>query len=502
MERWSMATAIKQGANEAHLQDNGKRHKAQHLREGGRVSMSRRTKWIIGAVAALLGATPAMAQGPAGTMNYGPPVHELPIPLMWDQRDEGFYFSAEALVMRINNTLNGQTVAKRGFIDRDGSIVGNPDGGTVDVFDTNTPPNYFTTLFVERGPAGARYGSQAEALNTNQISSEQWQPGTRLTLGYRFRNGMALEASYSSLTKSRQSVTAGTVPRSGSTAQDNADSFLYGDYFNFSPYFAGPNREMISNVFLLTLPPGTTGAVGLNPVPLDLVNLGGFAVPAYGITNGAEYWTMSELLSIHTTELNLRVPVAQFEGTRTYWTGGLRYISFTERFRMTVEDHGFPTGINTTIPFVDGFSDNETRPEWSLRYTVKQKDIFYGLQTGVGGEAYIASGFAVSLDAKIGVLAQHSKASTVLQRLDLVSDIGVIHSNNQFNIAGLVQGGAYLWWYAHEGITFRVGYEYMGILGARRITDPIDYDWGRMNPQGSNTLLSVDGFNMGVSFTF
>ena len=47
---------------------------------------------------------------------------EIPLPVAWGDRDEGFYFSAEAAVMRINSALRGQNVARRGYVDLDGSI--------------------------------------------------------------------------------------------------------------------------------------------------------------------------------------------------------------------------------------------------------------------------------------------------------------------------------------------------------------------------------------------
>lgn len=500
MERWPIATATTNEGNDTSLNATEERHTAQHLRQGGRVSMSLRTKWIMAVTAALLGTSSASAQQQLGTANLASPQWEVPMPLSWGEKDEGFYFSAEATVMRINNALRNQTVARRGFIDRDGSIVGDPEGGTLDVFDTANPPNYITTLLANRGPAGAVYGSQEVALSTGDVNRDMFQPGTRLTLGYRLRNGMSVEASYLGITKSRTSATGGIIPRSGGTAQDNADSYLYSDFYNFTPYYAGPQREILSNVFLGTTPPGTAGAVFIAPTPADLATYGAFAVSAYGITNGFERVIISELLAAHTMELNLRVPVLQVEGTRTYWTGGLRYLSTTERFRMVIEDMGFPDQGATTIG--NGtIQDNEVRNEWGLRYTNKQKNTFYGLQTGVGGEAYLMNGFAVSLDGKIGLLAQQSRTSVTLNRLD--SAIGLQkRTNNEFTMAPMFQGGAYLWWYAHEGITFRAGYEYMGVLNAVRMTDPIDYDLGRLDPRSKKTLWSLDGFTLGVSFTF
>lgn len=464
--------------------------------------MSRRTKlWIFAAAAALLGTSSAAAQGPASTANYNaPPQWEAPIPLAWGDRDEGFYFSAEAAVMRINNALRGQVVAKRGFRDYDGTLRGNPDGGFVNVFDNANPPNFITTLLAERGPAGAVYGSQEVALDTDELHRDAFQPGTRISIGYRMRNGMVIEASYLGVTKFRSAASAGIIPQNGGTGLDNDSSYLYSDFYNFSPYYAGPQREILSNVFLGQLPPGSAGGdVSIAPVPLDLQRFGAFATNAYGITNGFELVTITELLAMHTAELNLRVPVAQFEGTRTYWTGGLRYISTTERFRMVIEDQGFPDALanlgNGTI------TDNETRNEWSMRYTAKQKNIFYGLQTGVGGEAYLTNGFAISLDGKIGLLAEQSRSSVTVNRLD--SDLGLLkRTYNSFTIAPMFQGGAYLWWYAHEGITFRAGYEFLGVLNAVRMTDPIDYNLGRLNPTTRNSFWSLDGFTLGVSFNF
>jgi hypothetical protein len=505
MERWPMATATTQGKHTASLHETCKQHEAQHLRQGGRVSMSRRTKWIIAAAAALLGASPASAQSAVlGTTNTSSPTWEVPIPLMWDQnKDEGFYFSAEAAIMRINNSLQNQVVAKRGFIDYDGSIKGDPNGGVINIFDTANPPNYITTLFTDRGPAGAIYGSQAVALSTGQINNDVFQPGSRFTIGYRLRNGITIEGSYMGITKSRVGATAGVTPPNHSTGQDNSDSYLYGDFYNFSTLYSGPSREILSNVFLMTIPPGAGNNLGIAPVPADLRNLGGFAVSAYGITNGAEIFRIAETMGIHTSELNLKVPVAQFEGTRTYWTGGLRYISFTEQFRMITQDFGFPDSLNTSIPFTGGVISSEDRPEWALQYTNKQKDIFYGLQTGVGGEAYLFNGLAFSIDGKIGIMAENSKSSTVLQRMDYpTSGIGQQRTDNLFTVAGMFEGGAYLWWYAHEGITFRVGYEFLGILNARRMVDPIDYNLGQLNPTAHNSFLSLDGFVMGFSFIF
>jgi hypothetical protein len=452
-------------------------------------------------MAVALLATPAWAQPQLGTTNLGPPLWEAPIPLMWGERDEGFYVSAEAVVKRMNNPLRYQVVAKRGFVDLDGSIRGDQTGPIIEILDP--AGNFITALNIFRGPAGAIYGSQDIALTTRDVDRDLFQPGARLSFGYRMRDGITFEISYEGITKSRQNAFAGTMPKTGNAEQDADNSFLYGDFYNFSPYFGGPNRDVISDVFLLPLPAALLGGGSFTPTPWpqnDLINYRGYVIPAYGITNGAEFWSISHLMAIHMAQLNVRVPVLQVEGTRTYWVGGFRYISHTERFRMQVEDIGF--SATPTDPFNGGDEGTVSNPEWSLRYTVKQKNHYYGLQTGVGGEAYLFNGFAIGVDLKAGVFAENSRTTTVLQRLDLDSGVGIKRTNNQINMAAMIEGGAYLWWYAHEGITFRFGYEYMGLIGARRITEPLIYDWGNLNVRARNTWLSLDGIVAGVSFVF
>jgi hypothetical protein len=459
--------------------------------------MISRTKWIAALGLSFL-ATPAWAQPNPGTTNFGSPQYETPFPFMWGQHDEGFYFATEAVAMRINSALRTQIVARRGLRDYDGSIHGQ---GPLDNWVTPAG-TYITTLFEDRGTPGQILGSGDTALTTTDAKRDQFTPGERFSFGYRFRNGMSVELSVMGFAKSRATAFAGVIPQNRAIGNNGADGYLFGDYFNFSPYFAGPTRDVISDVALQGTPPGAGNTVVIAPTPTDWQSFGGWAVAAYGITNGAEFVSESEDMGFHTGELNLRVPVSQFEGTRTYWTGGFRYAALLEKFRMRWEDNGIPATSggfgNVNGPFVG----LESKPEWSLRYTVKNKDQFYGLQTGVGGEAYLFNGFAVSVDTKVGILAETTGTSTVLQRLDLIDGIGIKHTTKQVDLAGMFEGGMYLWWYPCEGVAFRVGYEYLGIVGAKRMAEPIDYDWGRLNPRPRVSYLSVDGISAGVEFIF
>src|SRR4051794_19826580 len=109
MERWPTALANSIRGEHAAPRETSLRRTGQHLRHGGRVSMSSRTRWLLTLTFALL-ATPAWAQPQYGTTNLGPPAVELPFPLRWGDRTEGFFFATEAVAMRMNSALRNQVI--------------------------------------------------------------------------------------------------------------------------------------------------------------------------------------------------------------------------------------------------------------------------------------------------------------------------------------------------------------------------------------------------------
>jgi hypothetical protein len=430
--------------------------------------------------------------------NFGAPTWEHPLPLMWGQRDEGVYFAAEGLAWRVNNVLEGQVIAQRGFVDVDGSIrsVG---GGQISVFNQNN--ELLTTLFRNRGIPGAFYGNGDVALTADDAGESTYRPGMRLTLGYRLRNGISFEAVYWSLATTRTTAGAGVLPpllRGVGLSQ--ASSFLTAPFFNFSPQWAGPFRDVVSNIYLLPFPNGNPNATTVTVGPTgsgvqvviddpntlqDLALLRGQPVPAWGISNGAEDMQIYLKQKFSSGELNARVPVYQGEDTRTYAKGGFRYINMWERFGLRVADQDVDANI---------------APENVFTYKTTLQNRFYGAQGGFGSEAYLFNGFAVSGEVLCGVAGQTSKATINIDRQD--GFIALKRTDSKINVTPFFSGGVYLWWYPIEGIQFRAGYEYMGVVGARRATQPIDFNFSRLEPNIKNTYLSFDGFTLGVAFIF
>lgn len=460
--------------------------------------MSSRTSWKWCVVALGLLTTPwqAFAQ-------IGPPAFETPLPLMWGEREEGAYFAAEVMFRRMNNPIQAQPIVYRGLWDEAGIISGR--GNLIRIEDGRVDPQQLITfLFDQRGTPGQFLGSGQVAMSTSDVDGDKFTPGTRLTVGYRLRNGIAIEGSYWWQSAARHTSTAGIIPPRGlpgGVGQNFFNSFISAPFFNFSPDFGGPEREVVSNVFLYPNPgtnpiilvtPGAANGNPANWVTLfddalidEIIQLGGTPVAAYGIGNGAEIAEQGFRQRFANFELNGRVPILQTEVTRTYGTGGFRYIGTEERYRLRMVDLD-----------LDGFSN----PINDMTYQNKIRNHMYGPQVGTGSEIYINNGFSLSLQAKVGVMAVTSKASTSIKRGDALAEYK--HVENETTVGTMFEGGAYLWWYPIEGIQLRVGYEYLGIVGVRRSTHPVDFDLGKLQPIMRNTYMSVDGFTAGIAFIF
>ena len=468
--------------------------------------MSSRTKWWLGLVLTAVFVTPLPAfgqdcgpQAGLGAMpNYGPPVTEMPLPLMWGARDEGPFFAMEAVAMRLNNVLRNQLVAQRGFWDDTGLARGDPTGPILTVLDGRNSSSQIATLLANAGTPGQFVGSGANAMFVSDVGdNSKFTPGSRLTFGYRLRNGIVFDVSYMQLVATRSTASVGIIPNRGENLRDDlANSFVSTPFYNYTPQFAGPSRDVISDVFLFPIPINTGTVVLVNPGSAtgaaneiitddasidEITRFRGTPIAAYGVGNGAEVIVEKYRQQFSTGELNVRVPLFQGEVTRTYFTGGFRYMFLQERYRMYITDYD-----------VDGNA-------FLMRYTDRVKNKYYGMQAGLGSEAYLGLGWSVSVEAKGGVAAENSHTSTEIANL---LNSRFEHSNNQFGVVGFFQGGAYLWWYPIEGIQLRAGYEYLGVVNARRSPNPIDYDLGRLQPNYEHKFLSIDGFTMGVAFIF
>src|SRR4051794_15109211 len=194
---------------------------------------------------------PATALPPAafvarGQMGVDKPADPpIPLPLYPPRADVvgGVYTALEFAMYRQTNPIRRQLIAVRGLVDVDGSITGDLNG--TQVFTDVQPP------FIIRGPIvpGNFLGTGTPALYTDDLrGQESFEPGYRITLGYRFNNGSAIETSYMALVKATYTANASLIPPNyanlGAGGAALADTFLFAPFFNLPPEFAGANQKL------------------------------------------------------------------------------------------------------------------------------------------------------------------------------------------------------------------------------------------------------------------
>src|SRR5262245_11018973 len=156
--------------------------------------------WSVLLLAAGVALAPAVARAQPGVDR--PPDPIIPLPLYHPRADVvgGVYTAAEFVIYRQTNPLRRQLLAVRGLVDVDGSITGDLNGTVVNT-DTDRP-------FIIRGPLvpGNFLGSGQPALFTDDVrGQESFQPGFKVTIGYRFNSGSAIEASWMHLASAKYS---------------------------------------------------------------------------------------------------------------------------------------------------------------------------------------------------------------------------------------------------------------------------------------------------------
>ncbi len=199
--------------------------------------------------------------------------------------DGGFFIGAEFLYWNTNRILDSQQIAKRGFMDNDGSITGTP---------------------------GTFIGSGNPALNTSQVSGPGvYQPGWDLAAGWKFQGGVVVEIDWKHLVEAQYNASASILPPSFNTGNQLQNTFLYSPVSNFPEQFAGTPQRV---------PVGDAGAV-------------------YGIWNGASYMQIDLIQRFDIYQVNVRIPMYQSENYRSYGIFGPRIVWIWESFRWTAIDY-------------------------------------------------------------------------------------------------------------------------------------------------------------------
>jgi hypothetical protein len=376
----------------------------------------------------------------------------------------GVYTGVEFMLFRQTNPIGRQLIAVRGLTDVDGSITGDLNGTQVNT-DTQPP-------FIIRGPIvpGNFLGSGTPALFTDDLrGQESFEPGYRLTIGYRFDSGSAIEVSWMSLVKVTYSANASLIPPNFANLANGpflADTFLSAPFFNLPEEFAGANQKTSL---------GNPGA-------------------AFGIFNGATNMSISFEQFFQNLDIRGRVPWYQDDCTRVYGTAGGRFAWIWEQFRLRAVSADFN---GNSAPEDVGVFEN----------TVSNR--MYGPFAGVGVERYLGSGFGIGVEGDAAFLLDIVKEKAILQNGDRnsadrnVAFVRIKKAATNFSPVGEFGANAQITWYPIEGIQLRAGYNLMTFLNTVEAKDPIAFDARNFDPNWQNRAIRfLDGFNAGIGFIF
>jgi hypothetical protein len=409
--------------------------------------MRTRISWlaVLAVVTIILWQEPPPARAQEGQNNeyeVPPPPVFLPFPFGRPHMEQGgFYFSAEFEYYKQTNPLLSQPIAFRGLNDTDGTI------GPV--------------LGMQSIP-GAFIGSHLDALDVNYVSGPgTWQPGYAATIGYRFADGIAVEAKWLHLYETHYAASATLAP-AGSIGGNAADSFLTSPVYNYNPAFLGPGDQ--------------TG-LGSN-------------VATLGIWDASS--VQEELFTQRTDiyEINFRIPIQETENWRTYGLVGPRLVALWENFKWT-----------TVTPELDG----NTPPNDVANYSNIVSNRLYGVHIGCGNEWELgdtpAGAFALSIDAQAALYIDfaHTIASYEL------GDKSTAASHGRFfnTIVPGLEGVVNFWYYPWEGVVLRLGYNALAFFNTVLSPRPVDFDMGTISPGYNQTQFRLlDGFQAGIGFIF
>ncbi len=370
-----------------------------------------------------------------------------------DPGKPGFFTFFEATALTQSRTLGNQLVAWRGLQDSTGVITGLP---------------------------GTFIGSGVRALSTDSLGRTSYAPGVNLGIGYKLDDGSTVHFRVLKSANVSYVDGASSAPQYGRSGLDLADTFLVSGVFNFPPQYAGPGR---TTAFETTRIGDITDIFGNVILPIGrTVPEGAF----YGIWNGAGVMTLEYSQDYTEVEFGGRVPLFESRTSKIYGTGGMRFHHFMERFKW-----------RTTAFSFDGLSGDQ----FAAVYTNNLSQRLYGPYIGCAHDWYLGNKFSVSAEVNGGVFMNVIKERAKYKLAD--NSIQNKRSRNDIDLTPTAGGAANLWWYPTRGVQVRVGYMANTFYNTRNMEEPIDFNYGSVDPAyGRQYFRLIHGVQFGLSLFF
>jgi hypothetical protein len=394
-------------------------------------------------VAALLTAVVFTALTGGGTLAQAPmpgyfQTDPPPYPPFNDRlQDGGLFIAGEYVMWRQMNPLKPQLIAIQGF----------------------------TSTSAETGfPIGTFVGNALPALDVRDVTGEQFSPGYKYEIGYRFQDGSVLSISDFRLFNANKTSGATFARPDFQVGANFENSFLFAPVFNFPPEFSGPPKVL-----------NTAGTP----------SVGG----AIGIWNGASIMTEKFSGRTEIWDLTYRLP-SYFETETCRLTGsvGFRYFKLWESFQWTSIDIDLTTGtggaLNTAV------------------YTQISSNNLWGPFISHSWEQYIGKGFGWQFDLGAAILLDivRERAKFEVGAKDLGTPEGK-KARSDFTIAPELTGSLALVWYPYQGVQLRAGYNVIGLFNTVASENPVAFNFAAPDPKFNRFFARyLDGFDVGVAF--
>jgi hypothetical protein len=418
--------------------------------------MRTRTSWLTWLWAAGLALAPRVAWG----QDYYPPQPAIPLPTGSARYDlGGFYTISEFLFFEQTNPLKHQEIAVRGIVDFDGSIIAQLNGRRVSPID-GTSPQVFPGA---PGRSGTFLGSGTPALFADDAGGPgTYQPGFSVGVGWKFRTGVAVEATWWHVAEAEYSAVATLVPPGLNGGVGLTDTFLFAPVYNFPNDYAGP-------AFKTSL---------------------GDPFAAYGIWNGASIMQITFIQRFDQFDMTGRVPLYEDDCSRCYGLIGPRLVWLWEKFswRTVAED----------------FTGNAEPADVAI-YTNVLSQRMYGVHIGGGYDRTLGTTpigtFSISTDLQAAPLLDVAKERAKYERGD--KNTSAKRARTEYTFVPELQAQVNAWWFPMEGVQLRFGYDVMGFFNTITSPNPVSFNFGGLDPPWeSGHFRLLQGFHAGISFSF
>ena len=359
----------------------------------------------------------------------------------------GIYTALEFVMMSTPRNLGNQPIAYRGIL-------------------LNTGTNNGPTV-----APGGFLGSREVALNTEDLGRTSWDPGYRLSLGYRLDNGTTFSISWLHFFGAKYTGGAGLIGQNlFNPGQFAENTFVTAPVYNFGPDWVGRNPF---------------------PNPPFLTN------PTSGIWNAASDMTIVYTQRFDNWDLAGRFPVFETENARSYAIAGGRFSWYWERFEW-----------RTVKPelVVDGTSFQfSPSPDSTARYLNTLSQRMYGPMIGFGHEVMLYSGaagaFGFGFEATAAALLNITKERAKYIREDEVTQVK--RSWSEFNLVPNANIGVNISWQPFDGLQFKLGYNMFNYFNTYYMQEPVSFNFGALDPAYGNRLWRVmHGMNVGMAYTW